>query len=44
VRFDYIFRSMDGGWRVTADHALTPAPSRINPVIADLGLVTRTRM
>jgi len=37
VRFDYIFRSMDGGWRVTPTYAYVPGTwqSDHNPVIAD---------
>ncbi|MBS1817922.1 MAG: carbohydrate-binding protein [Acidobacteria bacterium] len=37
VRFDYIFRSMDGGWRVTPTNCWVPVTSLSdhNPVIAD---------
>jgi endonuclease/exonuclease/phosphatase family metal-dependent hydrolase len=37
VRFDYIFRSMDGGWRATPVNAWTPYTSMSdhNPVVAD---------
>ncbi len=37
VRFDYIFRSMDGGWRATPTNAYVPVTtlSDHNPVIAD---------
>lgn len=37
VRFDYIFRSMDGGWRATPTNAYVPVTSLSdhNPVVAD---------
>jgi endonuclease/exonuclease/phosphatase family metal-dependent hydrolase len=37
VRFDYIFRSMDGGWRATPTNCYVPVTSLSdhNPVIAD---------
>lgn len=37
VRFDYIFRSMDGGWRATPANAYVPVTSLSdhNPVVAD---------
>jgi endonuclease/exonuclease/phosphatase family metal-dependent hydrolase len=37
VRFDYIFRSMDGSWRVTPTNAYVPVTSLSdhNPVVAD---------
>jgi endonuclease/exonuclease/phosphatase family metal-dependent hydrolase len=37
VRFDYIFRSMDGGWRATPTSAWVPVTSLSdhNPVVAD---------
>jgi endonuclease/exonuclease/phosphatase (EEP) superfamily protein YafD len=37
VRFDYIFRSMDGGWRATPTNVYVPVTSLSdhNPVVAD---------
>ncbi|HUR33046.1 MAG TPA: carbohydrate-binding protein [Vicinamibacterales bacterium] len=37
VRFDYIFRSLDGGWRATPTNAFVPVTSLSdhNPVVAD---------
>jgi endonuclease/exonuclease/phosphatase family metal-dependent hydrolase len=37
VRFDFIFRSLDGGWRVTPTNTYVPATSLSdhNPIIAD---------
>jgi endonuclease/exonuclease/phosphatase family metal-dependent hydrolase len=37
VRFDYIFRSMDGGWRATPTYVYVPVTSLSdhNPVVAD---------